>query len=82
MREHAVELPRDRFEAVRAGTLSFLLLPDAPDYRANDVLILRDGDREVRRTVTYVTSSGNPCALSPDGLAPGWSILSIGREPV
>lgn len=78
-RRHTLDLPPERFEAIRAGTLSFLLVPDGPGYEAGDVLDIREGvsGEGLAAGVTYVTSAGNPCALSPDGLAPGWCILSL-----
>lgn len=72
-------LPHAEFEAVRAGAKQFVLHKGDGDPRAGGRFELADAQTDERLSVdiTYVTSAGNPCALSPDGLTPGFSICSI-----
>lgn len=72
-------LPHAEFEAVRTGAKQFVLHKGEGDPRAGGSFELADAETDERIAVdiTYVTSAGNPCALSPDGLTPGFSICSI-----
>lgn len=74
-----LQLPHAEFEAVRAGAKKFVLHKGPTSPRAGDVLDLSDADtaENLKAAITYVTSSENHCALSPDGLKPQHAICSI-----
>lgn len=61
----AHEVVRDPSDAIVAGDTAVLVEPHP------------EGQRELARKVTYVTSASRPCALSDAGLAHGHSILSL-----
>lgn len=56
-------------------------------FRVGDLIQLREYQpetqlytgRELTVRITYITDSGNPCALSDNGLNSGFCILSIAR---
>ena len=83
---HVIDSPADQFRAVLSGDKRHeVRRRGTPDFRVGDLLLLRETDgaggvrigREALVRITYLTSAENQCALSPEGLDPDWSILSI-----
>ena len=79
-----LRLRHDEFDAVRSGAKQFLLHngPEKPRKGDRFELIDADTNEALDVGITYVTSAGNPCALSPDGLTAGYSICSIALDAV
>lgn len=79
---HETDAHPDAFEAYLSGANRHAILRSEA-VRAGDRLMVHeraDGERTGRShlmDVTYVTHAANPCALSPEGLRPGHSILSV-----
>ena len=77
-RTHLFDCTPEALAAIAEGRLRHDLRPvPAGGIDAGDAVRYRSADAEIRATVTYVTSAGNPCALSPDGLDPGHCIISL-----
>lgn len=83
---HVLDSPADQFRAVLSGDKRHKVRRRGnPDFRVGDLLLLRETGgtgsgltgREALVRITYLTSAENQCALSPEGLDPDWSILSI-----
>lgn len=73
------------FQAILEGRKRHELRRADKHFSVGDVLELTEHDpqtrvptgRCARVIVTYITSEDEPCALSPEALAPGFCILSI-----
>lgn len=87
--EHKVKSWPPLFEATLLGVKKHELRRATDrDYRIGDILCLQEYDpdsqrytgRELRVTITYVTSAEFPCALSDGGLSPGFCLLSVANS--
>jgi hypothetical protein len=73
------------FEAIMAGRKRHDLRRTDRNFRVNDILRLREFDPDLQKytgreqmvRVTYITSTGDACALSPEALHQDFCILSI-----
>jgi hypothetical protein len=75
-----VRMAGERIAAIAGGGLRHAIVEDR--FAPGDVLRLVPdahpaGGAELLVRITYVTSADRPCALSPEGLAPGYAIVSL-----
>lgn len=83
---HDLDVPPDTYEALLDGRLrhDLLRIGERP-FAPGDVLLYREvhpgtragTGRSARASVSYVTWTGNQCALSPQGLDEDFAILSL-----
>ncbi len=85
-RDREVGVWPDSFDAMASGSLLHDLRRECtPPFRQHEALTYVERDpvtdlptgRRLRRRVTYVTSRSNRCALSDEGLAPSFVVLSL-----
>lgn len=83
---HEADCDHQTFQDALEGRKQHDLRKDGdPAFAVGDILRFREFDPEQERhsgrtldmKITYITSAGNPCALSPDGLAENFCILSL-----
>jgi hypothetical protein len=83
---HEVDCDPQTFEDTLTGKKQHDLRKDGdPRFVVGDILRLREialdgtglSGRSLDLEITYITSAGNPCALSPDGLTEDYCILSL-----
>lgn len=88
--EHKVKSWPQFFEANASGAKTFDLRRSTDrDYRVGDYLRMQEFEpktarytgRELLVRITYVTSAAFPCALSDNGLNPGFCILGFHLVP-
>lgn len=73
------------FHDIAHGKRTHELRLNDRDYRVNDYMLLRLWNPEIQDysslnqmvRITAITSAEHPCAVSDNGLAPGYCILSI-----
>jgi hypothetical protein len=76
------------FQAIVGGWKKHEFRRTDRHFMVGDILELIEHDprtriptgRSARVRVTYITSEDQPCALSPEALAPGFCVLSVELE--